>query len=144
MKLLKLLKLRENYKFTTMNTKMPSQRQIRYGELIRSVISETIIKGDLFSENIDFSMITISFVKMSKDLKHASVYIMPLGGKKKDKILEALNKNKFFFQKTISQAKLKSKFTPKISFFIDDSFDEAERIENLLLDEKVLRDIKND
>ena len=65
---MKLLKLRENYKIITMNTKMPSQRQIRYGELIRSIISETIIKGDLFSEDVDFSMITISFVKMSKDL----------------------------------------------------------------------------
>ena len=141
MKLLKLLKLRENYKIITMNTKMPSQRQIRYGELIRSIISETIIKGDLFSEDVDFSMITISFVKMSKDLKHASVYIMPLGGKKKDKILEALNKNKFFFQKTISQAKLKSKFTPKINFYLDDSFDEAEKIEKLLLNKNVSRDL---
>ena len=59
-------------------------------------------------------------------------------------MLQFLNNNKFFFQKSISQAKLRAKFTPKINFFIDDSFDEAEKIENLLLDQKVLRDLNNE
>ena len=125
-----------------MNTKMPSQRQIRYGELIRSIISETIIKGDLFSENIDFSMITISFVKMSKDLKHASVYIMPLGGQQKEKVLDLMNENKYIFQKEISQKKLRTKFTPKVKFYLDDTFEEAQKIEKLLSDKKVTRDLK--
>ena len=81
---------------------------------------------------------------MSKDLRIASIYIMPLGGENKNKILDLLNENKFFFQRTISSEKLKSKFTPKINFFIDDSFEEAERIEKLLLDKKVLRDLNNE
>ena len=122
----------------------PSQRQIRFGEVIRSIIGESLIKEDFYNTKIDVSTITVSFVKMSKDLRIASVYVMPLGGKSKDQTLQSLNDNKYIFQKFISQAKLRSKFTPKINFYIDDSFDEAEKIENLLLDQKVLRDLNNE
>tara|TARA_B000000460_G_scaffold175162_1_gene124807 strand:+ start:100 stop:486 length:387 start_codon:yes stop_codon:yes gene_type:complete len=122
---------------------MPSQRQIRFGELIRTIVSESLIRGDFFDTEISMSMITVSFVKMSKDLRTAAIYIMPLGGKDKDKMLQSLNNNKHIFQKYISQAKLKSKFIPKIKFFIDNSFDEAEKIENLLLNQRVLRDLNN-
>ena len=119
----------------------PSQRQIRFGEVIRSIISEFLIRGDFFDTEIDMSTITVSFVKMSKDLRVASVYVTPLGGRNKVQMLQFLNDNKHIFQKFISQAKLRSKFTPKINFYIDNSFDEAENIENLLLDKKVLRDL---
>ena len=81
---------------------------------------------------------------MSKDLRIASVYIMPLGGKNKNQVLQFLKDNKHIFQKFISKAKLRFKFTPKINFFIDDSFDEAEKIKNLLLNQKVLRDLKHE
>ena len=128
-----------------MNLKsISSQRQIRFGEVIRSIISESLVRRDFFSTEIDMSIITVSFVKMSKDLRVASVYFMPLGGKNKDQILKFLNNNKYVFQKSISKAKLRSKFTPKINFYIDNSFDEAEKIENLLLDQKVLRDLDNE
>ena len=123
---------------------IPSQRQIRFGEVIRSIISESLIRGDFFSTEIDISTITISFVRMSKDLRIASVYIMPLGGKNKNQVLQFLKDNKHFFQKFISKAKLRFKFTPKINFLIDDSFDEAEKIKNLLLNQKVLRDLKHE
>ena len=127
-----------------MNLKsIPSQRQMRFGEVIRSIISEFLIRGDFFNTEIDISTITVSFVKMSKDLRVASVYVMPLGGKNKVQMLQFLNDNKYIFQKFISQAKLRSKFTPKINFYIDDSFDEAEKIENLLLDQKVQRDLND-
>ena len=128
-----------------MNLKsIPSQRQMRFGEVIRSIISEFLIRGDFFNTEIDISTITVSFVKMSKDLRVASVYVMPLGGKNKDEVLKSLNDNKYIFQKFISQAKLRSKFTPKINFYLDDSFDEAEKIENLLLNKRVLRDLNNE
>ena len=128
-----------------MNLKnMLSQRQMRFGEVIRSIIGQSLIRGDFFNTEIDISAITVSFVKMSKDLRVASVYIMPLGGKNKYEILQTLNENKYFFQKSVSKSKLKSKFTPKINFYIDDSFDEAEKIENLLLNKKVLRDLNNE
>ena len=122
---------------------MLSQRQIRFGEVIRSIISESFIRKDFYDTDIDLSKITVSFVRMSKDLRIASVFIMPLGGKNKNEMLQSLNDNKYVFQKSISQAKLKSKITPKINFYIDDSFDEAEKIENLLLDQKVLRDLND-
>ena len=101
------------------STNMPSQRQIRFGEVIRSIISETFIRGDFFDTDTDISKITVSFVRMSKDLRVASVYVMPLGGKNKDQVLKSLNDNKYIFQKFISQAKLKSKFTPRINFYVD-------------------------
>ena len=123
---------------------LPSQRQIRFGEVIREIVSESLIKDFMLNEENDLSIVTVSFVKMSKDLRTASIYIMPLGGENKNKILDLLNENKFFFQRAISSAKLKSKFTPKINFLIDDSFEEAERIEKLLLDKKVLRDLNNE
>ena len=122
-------------------SKMPSQRQIRFGEVIRSIISESFVRKDFYDSNIDMSTITVSFVKMSKDLRVASVYVTFLGGKNKDEMLKSLNNHKYIFQQSISQAKLKSKFTPKINFYIDNSFDEAENIENLLLDKRVLRDL---
>tara|TARA_Y100001970_G_scaffold263643_1_gene349341 strand:+ start:1972 stop:2343 length:372 start_codon:yes stop_codon:yes gene_type:complete len=123
---------------------MDSQRQIRYGELIRSLISECLLKEDFYDEEINLTSITVSFVRMSKDLKIANIYFMPLGGKNKDNIINNLNEKKFIFQKFISRAKLQSKFTPKLLFFLDDTFDEAEKIEKLLLDKKVLRDTQNE
>ncbi len=123
---------------------MDSQRQIRFGELIRSIISDCLLKEDFYDEDINSSSITVSFVKMSKDLKIANVYFMPLGGINKEVILEILNEKKYIFQKFLSKAKLQSKFTPKLFFYLDDMFDEADKIEQLLLNEKVLRDIKDE
>ena len=120
---------------------MSSQRQMRFSELIRSLISECILVEDFYNLEISIKSITVSFVKMSKDLRMASVYIMPLGGQNQINIIEKLNENKFIFQKFLSKAKLNSKFTPKIHFYLDDTFDEAEKIEKLLLNEKVRRDL---
>ena len=121
--------------------KVASQRQIRYGEVIRSLISECLLREDFYDNNFSATSVTVSFVRMSKDLRIANIYFMPLGGAFKTKLLETLNSNKHVFQKYISSAKLHSKYTPKINFFIDDTFDEAEKIKKLLLDKKVLRDI---
>ena len=81
---------------------------------------------------------------MSKDLKIANVYFMPLGGKNKNEILNSLKEKKYIFQKYLSNAKIQSKFTPRLSFFLDDTFDEAEKIEKLLLNKNVQRDIENE
>ena len=120
---------------------MSSQRQMRFSELIRSLISECILVEDFYNLDISIKSITVSFVKMSKDLRMANVYIMPLGGKDKTNIINSLNDNKYIFQKFLSKAKLNSKFTPKIHFFLDDTFDEAEKIEKLLSNESVKRDL---
>tara|TARA_B100000674_G_C37056644_1_gene565397 strand:- start:106 stop:477 length:372 start_codon:yes stop_codon:yes gene_type:complete len=123
---------------------MDTQRQIRFGELIRSIISDCLLKEDFYIDNFDPSSITVSFVRMSKDLKIANVYFMPLGGKNKNNILQNLNENKYIFQKFLSKAKIQSKFTPKLSFYLDDTFDEAEKIEKLLSNKNVIRDTKNE
>jgi len=120
---------------------MSSQRQIRFAELIRSLISECLLKEDFFDETINQASITVSFVKMSKDLRIANVYLMPLGGINKENFLANINLQKHIFQKHLSKAKLKSKFTPKIKFYIDNTFDEAQKIETLLSQTKVLKDI---
>ena len=120
---------------------MSSQRQIRYAELIRSLISECLLKEDLFIENFNYTSVTVSFVRMSKDLKIANVYLMSLGGEDQKNLIQNINQKKYIFQKYLSKAKLKSKFTPKVNFFIDDTFNEAERIEKLLLDQRVKRDL---
>lgn len=123
---------------------MSSQRQIRFGEVIRSLISECLLRADFYDQEISMTSITVSFVKMSKDLRVANIYFMPLGGNYKDKLLDILNKQKYVFQKYISSAKLQSKFTPKINFYIDDTFDEAEKISKLLMNKKVSRDLENE
>ena len=123
---------------------MPSQRQTRYAELIRSLISECLLRADFYENEISMTSITVSFVRMSKDLRIASIYFIPLGGEFKDRLLDILNSQKYVFQKYIASAKLQSKFTPKINFYIDDTFDEAEKISKLLLDKKVIRDLGNE
>jgi len=124
--------------------KVASQRQIRYGEVIRSLISECLLREDFYDNNFSATSVTVSFVRMSKDLRIANIYFMPLGGVFKTKLLDTLNSNKHIFQKYISSAKLHSKYTPKINFFIDDTFDEAEKISKLLSDKKVSRDLNNE
>ena len=120
---------------------MSSQRQIRYAELIRSLVSECLFKEDFFIDEIDCSSVTVSFVKMSKDLKIANVYLSTLAVENELTFIDDINRNKNIFQKYISNAKLKSKFTPKIKFFIDDTFSEADKIEKLLSNQKVKRDL---
>ena len=124
-----------------MNSNMSSQRQLRFSELIRSLISDCLLVEDFYNFSFKTTSITISYVKMSKDLRIANVYLMPLGGQNKNKIIEEINTQKYIFQKFLSKAKLNSKFTPKINFYLDDSFDEAEKIEKLLSNKDVLRDL---
>ena len=124
-----------------MSENLSSQRQLRFSELIRSLISKCLLVEDFYNFNFQTTSITISYVKMSKDLRIANVYLMPLGGENKNKIIEEINNQKYIFQKFLSKARLNSKFTPKINFYLDDSFDEAEKIEKLLLNKDVLRDL---
>jgi len=124
-----------------MSDNLSSQRQLRFSELIRSLISECLLVEDFYNLSFETTSITISYVRMSKDLRIANIYLMPLGGENKNKIIEEINSQKFIFQKFLSKVKLNSKFTPKINFYLDDSFDEAEKIEKLLLNKDVQRDL---
>ena len=122
--------------------KGPSKRQIRFSEVIREIISDTINKNNFYNDEIEFGSITVSFVNVSRDLRIASVYIMPLGGYNKEKILDLINKNIHIFQKAILKEKLHAKYIPKLRFYLDDSFDEAQKIKKLLSNKKVIRDLR--
>ena len=117
-----------------------SQRQLRVGEQVRQIISNFFIKETLSEPLLVNNSIIVSKVKMSKDLKLAYVYIMSLGGTDIDKAKDILNSNKFLFQKELGK-KIKTKFTPKIKFYVDDTFLEAEKINNLLSIDKLKKDL---
>ncbi len=118
----------------------PSQRQLRVGELIRHALAEMLSRGEIHDEVIENHLITIPEVRMTADLRMATIYVMPLGGKDLDAVVEALNRNKKFLRGEIAHH-VNLKFAPDIRFRIDERFDEAERIEKLLRTPAVHRDL---
>ena len=117
-----------------------SQRQLRVGEMVRQIISDCLTK-DIIQDPLLLNFpITVSKVRMSKDLKIANIYIMPLGGENIEDIKILLNLNKFVFQKELA-LNIKTKFTPKVIFYIDDTFIEADKINKLLSNQKVKKDL---
>ena len=117
-----------------------SQRQLRVGELIRHAIAEMLTRGEVHDDVIETHMITIPEVSMSADLRLATVYVMPLGGRDAKAVLDALERNKRYLRGEIAH-RVNLKFAPDIRFRVDERFDEAERIEKLLRTPEVQRDL---
>ena len=117
-----------------------SQRQLRVGHEVRKVIAEAIEQGEVRSPEIAEAFITITQVVMSPDLKYATVYLMTLNGKNLGVVLEQMQAEKWLFKKLVA-AKLKLRYTPEINFRVDDTFDEIDRINELMSDPKVQADI---
>ena len=117
-----------------------SQRQLRVGESIRHELADILSRGDIHDPVIEAHMITVPEVRMSPDLRLATVYIMPLGGRDEEAVLKALERNKRYVRGEISR-RVNLKFAPEIRFRIDERFDEAERIEKLLRTPEVQRDL---
>jgi len=130
-------------KSTSSGAKAPSQRMLRVGELIRHAIADMLSRGDIHDPVIERHMITVPEVRMSADLRLATVYIMPLGGKDGEEVIEALENNKRYMRGEIAR-RVNLKFAPEIRFRIDERFDEAERIEKLLRTPVVQRDLKSE
>ena len=124
-------------------TSGPSQRQLRVGELIRHALAEMLSRGDIHDPTIESHMITVPEVAMTVDLRLATIYVMPLGGRDAKPVLEALERNKKFLRGEIAR-RINLKFAPDIRFRFDERFDEAERIEKLLRTPAVQRDLKRD
>ena len=120
-----------------------SQRQLRVGELIRHALAEMLTRGDVHDPVLESHMITIPEVRMTADLKLATIYVMPLGGRDVNEVIAALNDNKKFLRGEIAH-RVNLKFAPDIRFRADERFDEAERIEKLLRTPAVQRDIERD
>lgn len=119
----------------------PSQRQLRVGELVRHAMAEMLARGEIHDDVLAQHVITVPEVRMSPDLKLASVYVMPLGGKDIAPVLAALERNKRYIRGEIAHA-VNLKFAPDVRFMADDTFDEAARIDALLASEKVRRDLE--
>jgi ribosome-binding factor A len=117
-----------------------SQRQLRVGELIRHELADMFSRGGIHDPVIQVHMITVPEVRMSADLRLATIYIMPLGGRDEKEVLDALDRHKRYMRGEIAR-RVNLKFAPEIRFRIDERFDEAERIEKLLRTPVVQRDL---
>jgi ribosome-binding factor A len=120
----------------------PSQRQLRVGELVRHALAEMLSRGDIHDPVIEGHMITIPEVAMTADLRLATIYVMPLGGRDAKPVLEALERNKKFLRGEIAR-RVNLKFAPDIRFRFDERFDEAERIEKILRTPEIRRDLES-
>jgi ribosome-binding factor A len=118
-----------------------SQRQLRVGELIRHELAEMLSRGDIHDPVVEAHMITVPEVRMSPDLRLATIYVMPLGGRDATDVVAALERNKRYVRGEIGR-RVNLKFAPEIRFRVDERFDEAERIEKLLRTPVVQRDLK--
>jgi ribosome-binding factor A len=119
----------------------PSQRQLRVGELIRHALAEMLSRGDIHDPVIESHMITVPEVAMTADLRLATIYVMPLGGRDAKPVIEALERNKKYLRGEISR-RINLKFAPDIRFRFDERFGEAERIEKILRTPEVQRDLE--
>ena len=108
-----------------------TQRQLRVGEMIKQSLGMIFVRNEAKVPELETNNITVTEVKMSPDLKVAKAYVIPLGGKNAEETVEKLKKYSFLIRKTLSK-KIITKFLPKILFAKDDSFDYAEKIENLI------------
>ena len=120
-----------------------SQRQLRVGELIRHELADMLTRGEIHDPVIEGHMITVPEVRMSPDLRLATIYVMPLGGRDADTAIEAFERNKRYVRGEIAR-RVNLKFAPEIRFRVDERFDEAERIQKLLRTPAVQRDLDGD
>ncbi len=119
--------------------KAPSQRMLRVGELIRHKISEMLSRGDIHDDVLSAHVITIPEVRLSPDLKLATVYVMPLGGNDVKPVIEALTRNKKYIRAEVAHT-LNLRYAPDLRFKEDETFEEATRIDRLLDSDRVRQD----
>src|ERR1700694_4743559 len=120
-----------------------SQRQLRVGETVRHAIADILSHGSVHDPELEGHIITVPEVRMSPDLKLATIFVMPLGGRDTDVVIEALERNKKFLRGEVAR-RVNLKFAPDVRFRVDERFDEAERIEKLLRTPAVQRDLAPD
>lgn len=118
----------------------PSQRQLRVGELLRHALAEVLARGEIHDPVLANYVVTVPEVKMSPDLKIATCFIMPLGGKGQDEVIAALARNKRYLRGELAH-RTNLKFAPDLRFRVDTSFDEGSRIDRLLDSAEVRRDL---
>jgi ribosome-binding factor A len=121
----------------------PSQRMLRVGELVRHALADIFARGDIEDEALVGSVLTVPEVRMTPDLKIAHAYVMPLGGAYAEEIVAALNRHQKFIRGRVAP-QINMKYAPEIRFFVDETFEEAGRIDALLRSDRVKRDLDDD
>ncbi|MGN6498792.1 MAG: 30S ribosome-binding factor RbfA [Tsuneonella sp.] len=125
------------------NPSTPEQQSVRVlkvGERVRHILSELLARGEAHDEVLTAHSVSVTEVRMTPDLRNATAYVKPLLGEDEGEVLKALRTNTAFFQREVAK-RLGLKFAPRLQFRADESFDEADRIERLLADPKVARDL---
>lgn len=117
-----------------------SVRLLKVGEQVRHIVSDLLTRQQVHDDVLTAHSVSVTEVRMSPDLRQAKVYVKPLLGADEERVLKALRTNTAFFQREVAQ-RLKLKYAAKIQFWPDESFDEADRIERLLSDPRVVRDL---
>ena len=120
-----------------------SVRLLKVGEQVRHVISELLMRQEVHDDVLTAHSVSVTEVRMSPDLRHAGVYVKPLLGADEELVLKALRTHTAFFQKEVA-GRLRLKYAAKIRFMADESFDVASKIDALLADPKVARDLDQD
>ncbi|WP_284179244.1 30S ribosome-binding factor RbfA [Rhabdaerophilum sp. SD176] len=132
------------------NPGQPSQRQLRVGEQVRHALAEVLARGDIHDPELSGMLISVLEVRMSPDLRHGTVLVMPLGGKAvlgetgEAEAVAALNRNAKELRLEVSRRLRELKFSPELRFRVDDRYDEAARIEKIFHDDRVRRDLAAD
>ena len=128
------------------NTTTPESRSVRLlkvGEQVRHVLSDLLTRQEVHDEVLTAHSVSVTEVRMSPDLRHATVYVKPLLGSDEEAVIKALRTNTAFFQREVAQ-RLKLRFAAKLKFLPDESFDVAGHIQQLLSDPRVARDLGHD
>ena len=120
----------------------PSQRQLRAGELVRHALVEILREADIADPALEGVSVTVTEVRVSPDLRHATVFVEPLGGGHAAEVVEGLNRHARFLRGRLGHA-IELKFTPDLEFVHDESFDEAARMDRLFADPRVKRDLSS-
>src|SRR5690606_30544483 len=123
--------------------KAPSQRQLRVGELVRHPLAEILQRGDVHDPALEGMVVTVPEVRMSPDLRLATVYVMPLGGKGGEAAVAAFDRNKRYLRGEIAR-RVELRYAPELRFRLDTSFAESERVDALLRSSEVRRDTDGD
>ena len=118
----------------------PSVRVLRVGEQVRHVLSEILQRGDVHDDVLAKHPVSITEVRMSPDLRHATVFVKPLLGRDEEAVIKALRTNTAYLQREVAH-RIRMKYAAKLKFLPDESFDEASHIDKLLRDPKVARDL---
>jgi ribosome-binding factor A len=121
----------------------PTQRSLRVGELVRHALAAMFARGEIEDDALRGAVITVPEVRMSPDLKIANAFVMPLGGLHAEEIVAALNRHRKFVRGRVAP-QINMKFAPEVRFFVDETFEEASRIDALLRTKKVQQDLDDE